>query len=40
MMLAIAGREIHGSGHPMMLERNSADVAAAIWRWLEARTAG
>jgi len=38
--LRLADLGIHGNGHLMMLERNSADVAAAIWRWLEARTAG
>jgi hypothetical protein len=30
--LAEAG--IHGNGHMMMLEKNSADIAAMIARWL------
>ena len=31
---ALADVGIHGNGHMMMLERNNAEVAAAIMRWL------
>jgi pimeloyl-ACP methyl ester carboxylesterase len=33
--LRLAALGIHGNGHLMMLERNSAEIAAAIWDWLE-----
>jgi hypothetical protein len=28
---------IHGNGHMMMLEKNNAEIAAVLSRWLEKR---
>ena len=32
--MPLAGRNIHGNGHMMMLEKNSDEIAAAMINWL------
>jgi alpha-D-ribose 1-methylphosphonate 5-triphosphate synthase subunit PhnG len=33
--IRLADEGIHGNGHMMMLEKNSAEIAAVIARWLD-----
>ena len=32
--MPLAGRNIHGNGHMMMIEKNSEEIAAAMFNWL------